>query len=139
MTSDQLDEQVVLRLLEVARGARLRAHAPYSSYRVGAAVLCEDGHIYGGCNVENASFGLTICAERVALFGSKAAGAGTPKMLAVVTEDGGSPCGACRQVMVEFNAQMPVIIAAADGEEYRVTSAGNLLPDSFELKPRDQK
>ena len=124
-------EMDYLRLLDVARDARLRAYAPYSKYQVGAAVLGADGVIYGGCNVENASYGLCMCAERVALHTAVAAGCPRPLAVAVVTKDGGSPCGACRQVMVEFNPSMPVIIAAADGEDYRVTTTAELLPDFF--------
>lgn len=129
-----------LRLIEAADTARLRAYAPYSKYQVGAAVLGEDSVIYGGCNVENASYGLCMCAERVALGAAVAAGCTKPTAIAIVTTDGGSPCGACRQVMVEFNANMRVIIAATgdgDGvgvnESYRVTTAAELLPDYFQF------
>lgn len=130
-----VSETEILRLLEAARDVRLRAYAPYSKYQVGAAVLGNDGHVYGGCNVENASYGLCMCAERVALGAAVSAASGTPRALAVVTADGGSPCGACRQVMVELNAEMPVIIAGANAEEYRTTTAAELLPDYFKLEP----
>ncbi len=124
-----------LRLIAAAGDVRLRAYAPYSKYKVGAAVLGEDGVIYGGCNVENASYGLGMCAERVALGAAVAAGCKKPTAIAIVTADGGSPCGACRQVLVEFNPQMRAIIAAQPGDEPganpRVTTAEDLLPDYF--------
>ncbi len=124
-----------LRLIEAAGAVRLRAYAPYSKYLVGAAVLGEDGVVYGGCNMENASYGLCMCAERVALGAAIAAGCGRPTAIAVVTADGGSPCGACRQVLVEFNPEMRVIIAAEQGaaETCRITTAAELLPDYFKL------
>lgn len=122
-----------LRLLEAARDSRLRAYAPYSKYLVGAAVLGDNAQVYGGCNVENASYGLCMCAERVAMGAAIAGGCEKPAALAVVTADGGSPCGACRQVMVELNPQMVVLIAAHNAEEYRATTAAELLPDYFTL------
>ena len=127
-------EQDILRLLEMARDVRLRAHAPYSKYHVGAAVLSDEGHIYAGCNVENASYGLCMCAERVALGTAVSEGCRTPIAIAVVTADAGSPCGACRQVMVEFNPEMTVIIAGAQANDYRITTAAELLPDYFTLE-----
>ena len=128
-----LPDETILRLLEVAREVRLRAYAPYSKYQVGAAVLGNDNHIYGGCNVENASYGLCNCAERVAIAASIAAGCTKPQAIAVVTADAGSPCGACRQVMVEFNPDMHVIIAGPNDEQARHTTAAELLPDYFRL------
>lgn len=130
---EPLSETEALRLLEAARDVRLRAHAPYSKYQVGAAVLGDGGHVYGGCNVENASYGLTMCAERVAIGAAVSGGCETPRAIAVVTSDGGSPCGACRQVLVEMNPAMIVVIAAHNSEEYRVTTAAELLPDYFRL------
>lgn len=140
------DEEVIgkleaQRLLEAARDVRLRAYAPYSKYLVGAAALCKDGQIYGGCNVENVSYPLCMCAERVAVASAIAAGAGAPLAIAVVTENGGSPCGACRQVLVEMNPEMTVLIGstavagAADKDAYRVTTAAGLMPDAFALPP----
>jgi cytidine deaminase len=126
-----LSETEILRLLEAARDVRLRAYAPYSTYQVGAAALGEDGHVYGGCNVENASYGLGMCAERVAMGSAVSSGCMKPVAIAVVTADGGSPCGACRQVLVELNPQMTVIIAGHNSEDYRVTTAADLLPDYF--------
>lgn len=137
MTDDspesELSDTTILRLLETAREVRLRAYAPYSRYQVGAAVLGDDNHIYGGCNVENASYGLCNCAERVAIASAIAAGCTKPKAIAVVTPDAGSPCGACRQVMAEFNPYMQVIIAGPNDEQARYTTAAALLPDFFRL------
>lgn len=132
--ADTLSDIEVLRLLEAARDVRLRAHAPYSKYQVGAAVLGDDGHIYGGCNIENASYGLTICAERIAIGAAVSKGVVKPRAIAVVTADAGSPCGACRQVLVEFNPQMTVIIAGHHDEKYRTIAAAELLPDYFKLE-----
>lgn len=129
----ELSELEIARLLEAARDVRLRAYAPYSKYQVGAAVLSADGQVCGGCNIENASYPLTICAERVAVGATIASGAGKPRAIAVVTENGASPCGACRQVLVEINPQMQVILAAVSGDTYRVTTAADLLPDRFEF------
>jgi len=130
-----LPESDILRLIETAREARHRAYAPYSEYLVGAAVLGEDGCIYGGCNVENASYGLCMCAERVALGAAVVAAARKPRAIAVVTKDGGTPCGACRQVMAELNPEMVVIIAAMDATQYRTTTVRELLPGFFTLPP----
>ncbi len=113
-----------------ALAARERAYAPYSHYTVGAAVLTEDGAIIYGCNVENAAYPSTICAERVALTSAIAQGHRRFRALAVATENGGSPCGACRQVMAELGAAMDVYIANAAGD-YRSTTVSDLLPLSF--------
>lgn len=110
--------------------ARERAYAPYSRYRVGAAVLTEDGSIILGCNVENAAYPATICAERVALTSAIAQGKHEFLAIAVVTEDGGTPCGICRQVMAELAPGLVVYISDGSGN-FRVTSIQALLPDSF--------
>lgn len=117
-------------LVAEALRARERAYAPYSGYRVGAAVLTEGGHVVHGCNVENAAYPATICAERVALTAAVAAGHTSFVALAVVTRDGGSPCGVCRQVMFELGPEMAVHVADENGQ-YRTTSARELLPDAF--------
>lgn len=118
-------------LLAAAREAYDRAYAPYSTYRVGAAVLGDDGQIYTGANVENAVYPLTMCAERVAIFRAVSAGVRTIEAVAVVTANGGSPCGSCRQVMREFGGpQMPVHIADTVGG-CRTRTLDDLLPDSF--------
>ena len=120
-------------LLEAALAARERAYAPYSKFLVGAAVRVESGKIYTGCNVENASYGLTVCAERNALFSAVGAGERKFTALCVVsdTEEPISPCGACRQVMAEF--KVPCIILAnlkGDVKEYTLEE---LLPYGFTL------
>ena len=120
-------------LLEAALAARERAYAPYSKFLVGAAVRAESGKIYTGCNVENASYGLTVCAERNALFSAVGAGERKFTALSVVgdTEEPISPCGACRQVMAEF--KVPCIILAnlkGDVKEYTLEE---LLPYGFTL------
>src|SRR6185503_17875211 len=89
-------------LFEAAAKVRAKAYSPYSNYGVGAAVLGEDGNVYSGCNVENASYGLSICAERSAVFSMVASGVQKAFRCAVVTKDGGTPCGACLQVLLEF-------------------------------------
>lgn len=119
-------------LIRRADAVRANAWAPYSGYRVGAALLTESGEVFEGTNVENASYGLTICAERAAVFAAVAAGHRKFAALALVTDDGGSPCGACRQVLAEFAPDLRVVIAAADGTR-RETTVASLLPDSFGL------
>lgn len=113
------------------------AHAPYSKYQVGAAVLTESGEVFGGCNVENASYGLTNCAERTAIFSAVAAGHKKFTAVAIVAAKAPTPypCGACRQVMAEFMADgCPVYIASAsDLDSFEETSVGALLPHSFKL------
>ena len=124
-------------LSRAALDTRLRAYAPYSKYRVGAAVLAEDGRIFAGCNVENASFGLTICAERTAVVSMIAAGARRFVAVVVVTggPEAGAPCGACRQTLFEFAGDAPVRMLAVDGAgrvvEERSSSVYALLPDAF--------
>ncbi len=117
-------------LMEQARLARTRAYAPYSQYPVGAAVLTEDGRIFTGCNVENAVYPLGLCAERVAIFKAVSEGYRDFRAIAVVTGNGGSPCGSCRQVMHEFAPDMIVFIGDEEGNIRRTTVA-ELLPDSF--------
>ncbi len=118
-------------LIAKAQKMRERAHAPYSRYTVGAAVLTSAGKIIGGCNVESSSYGLTCCAERVALFRAVAAGHSSFKALAVATENGGSPCGACRQVVWDLCGNIPIIIINENGKIEKTTSA-DLLPDAFD-------
>lgn len=112
--------------------ARREAYAPYSGFAVGAAILTEDGRIFTGCNVENASYGLTICAERVALFTAVAAGARRFRALAVACgKEPCSPCGACRQVLYEFAPDLLVIMADGDGQAWRTARLAELLPQGF--------
>lgn len=119
------------RLLREATVARANAHAPYSDFAVGAAVLDSGGRFHSGCNVENASFGLGVCAERNAVAAAVAAGARTIEALVVVTATSppATPCGACRQVMAEFG-DFPVILANLEGQSCS-TSVAELLPDAF--------
>ncbi len=122
-------------LIEAARKVRLHAYAPYSNYAVGAAVRTSDGRIFVGCNVENASYGLTVCAERVAVFSAVAAGAHEVVAVAICTPDGGAPCGACRQVLMEFTpAPDACIIWVVRPDELvaRYTLA-ELLPHAFRI------
>ena len=117
-------------LVQAAIEAATCAYAPYSGYAVGAALLTQDGHIYRGCNVENAAYGSAMCAERTAIFKAVSEGARHFEALAVATVNGGSPCGACRQVMGEFAPHLTVIIADFEGRA-RFTTLAELLPDNF--------
>lgn len=124
------DPTILDELVERARVAREHAYAPYSQFAVGAALLARSGRIYSGCNVENVSFGLSVCAERVAIWKAISEGEREFDALAVVTSTAGSPCGACRQVMAEFAPEMTVIIAGLDGTR-RVLTVAELLPEAF--------
>jgi cytidine deaminase len=122
------------RLLDLARRAAARAYAPYSRFPVGAAVLTASGRTATGCNVENASYGLTVCAERAAVFAAVAAG-GAERLAAVAVHSPRArpcpPCGACRQVLAEFGGDdLAVVLEAADGRP-EVTTLGALLPRAF--------
>ena len=124
------------RLLAAARAVRLRAHAPYSHFQVGAAVLDERDRIHVGCNVENASYGLTVCAERNAVATAIAAGALTIRAVAVVTgaDPPASPCGACRQVLSELaDGDAPVLMAGPRGQAHIRMTVAELLPAAFSL------
>lgn len=118
-------------LIDAARKARAHAYAPYSKYQVGAAVLAGSGRMYSGCNVENVSYGLSVCAERVAIFKAVSEGEREIAALAVVTENGATPCGACRQVLFELGSIARVIISKSDGT-FRESTLDDLLPDAFE-------
>ena len=123
--------------VSAAREARAHAHAPYSQFLVGAAVLDDQGRLHVGCNVENASYGLTTCAERNAIAAAVVAGARRITAVAVVTDADplASPCGACRQVLAEFADPAAVVILAAVRDAGTVAhTVGGLLPDSFRLK-----
>jgi cytidine deaminase len=124
------------RLLQAARKAMKNAYAPYSHFRVGAALLTARGRIFSGCNVENSSYGLTNCAERTAIFAAVAdSGPGlTIRAVAVVNDQGVpcSPCGACRQVIYEFGPEAAIIFQSAAG--WRVSPIAELLPEGFRLK-----
>ena len=128
-TSRDLD-----RLVAAATEARRRAYAPYSRYKVGAAVMTAKGEVFAGCNVENSTYGATICAERNAIGAMIAAGARHPIACAVVTggKEPGTPCGICRQVLAEFARDMPILMVADGGVKKRATLA-KLLPQAFRL------
>jgi cytidine deaminase len=125
-----LKEEVAQTLVRQAIEARQRAYVPYSSFPVGASLLTRSGKIFTGCNIENASYGLTVCAERVAIWKAVSEGETEFEALAVATNIGGSPCGACRQVMAEFAPDMPVLIADLSGQAID-TSVADLLPLAF--------
>lgn len=118
-------------LLRHASKARNLAYAPYSKFRVGAALLSKDGEIFTGCNVENASYGLTNCAERTAVFKAVSDGVTEFTAIAIAVPGGASPCGACRQVLNEFNPNMTIMLGNENGQLIRITSVDTLLPDAF--------
>lgn len=119
-------------LIKRAKKARQNAYSPYSKVRIGAAVLTSDGKIFAGCNIENSSFGLSICAERTAVFKAVSEGHKKLEAIAIVgeSEDFTRPCGACRQVLVEFGPEMRVIRRGVDGFSSDLSIA-ELLPEAF--------
>lgn len=120
-------------LIAIAKQARENAHAPFSNFRVGAALRAKSGRVYGGCNVENASYGLTCCAERVAIFKAISEGEHGFDAIAVVTDTDTltPPCGACRQLIWEFCGDVPVVLANLKGK-IEHESSGRLLPRPFD-------
>jgi cytidine deaminase len=122
-------------LIEAARQALAQAHAPYSNFRVGAAVRASDGRVFCGCNVENASYGLTVCAERVAIFNAISQGVRQLAAIAVCTEtdEPAPPCGACLQVMAEFAPELSIVLANTKGLTIAM-SLGELFPRPFRLE-----
>ncbi len=137
LTDAMEDRQNNKRLINLAREVANNAYAPYSQFKVGCVVVTERGNLYTGCNVENVSYGLTICAERTAVF--KAVSEEGPDMkikkilIFTATEKPATPCGACRQVLSEFGNDFEVISACTAGEEF-VKHIGELLPANFDLK-----
>ncbi|HEY70085.1 MAG TPA: cytidine deaminase [Anaerolineae bacterium] len=125
--SDQLRNELIERALKVRRNA----YAPYSKYAVGAALLADSGEIYTGSKVENSAYPVSMCAERSAIFQAVSEGERKFKAIVVATENGGSPCGSCRQVMSEFGLDMLVLMVDEDGKVCRESSVGALLPESF--------
>lgn len=119
-------------LQQAALVAQQQAYAPYSNYRVGAAVLGDDGQIYSGCNVENASYGLTVCAERNAIGAAVASGVRAVEALMVYSDGqtAATPCGACRQVIAEFTTSCPILCVSSEGNRVE-TSISELLPHAF--------
>jgi len=126
-----LNDETRKKLIELARQARRWAYAPYSHYAVGAALLTHSGKIYDGVNIENSAFPVTICAERVAIFKAVSEGERDFEALAVVTSNGGSPCGSCRQVLAEFGLDTLVIMADQDGNVTMEKTLRELLPGAF--------
>ncbi len=126
-----LDDQMQ-RLADAARTASQQAYCPYSRFSVGAALLTDDGRVFAGCNVENASYGLTICAERNATFQAVAAGARRVKAIAIYTPTAtaSAPCGACRQVLYEFGPDA-MVVSVCDGPEILKAKVSELLPAAF--------
>lgn len=118
-------------LIQSATEIRQWAYAPYSHYPVGAALLAASGRVYSGVNIENAAYPSSICAERVAVFKAVSEGERQFTAIAVVTINGGSPCGTCRQVLAEFGLDTVVIIADQSGKILQETTVGDLLPGSF--------
>jgi cytidine deaminase len=136
MTSQMLSEgETRQRLLDAARSARQNAHAPFSRFQVGAALETADGQVITGCNVENATYGLTICAERVAVF--KAISEGHRQFVRVAvaadTQEPTPPCGACRQILWEFGGDLEVILGNLEGEKARY-QLKDLLPHPFDAR-----
>ena len=119
-------------LIKVAALQRQRAHAPYSKYKVGAAIRTKRNKVHAGANVENASYGLTVCAERTAVFAAINSGDSAFDVIAVIIDGDRlpSPCGACRQVLAEFSPDMRVVLATTSGLR-KTTTLGELLPDPF--------
>jgi cytidine deaminase len=127
MLTNEQREKLIARAVD----AYHRAYAPYSDYSVGAAVLTKSGEVYDGVNVENAVYPLTLCAERVAIFKAVSEGEREFSALAVVTRNGGTPCGSCRQVMAEFARDMLVLVADLEGRVVGEYTVEDLLPDAF--------
>jgi cytidine deaminase len=120
-------------LLAIARGAKSNAHAPYSGFRVGAALLGDDGRVFTGVNVENASLGLSVCAERNAVASAVAQGVTRFRRLAIVTDSPDEPtmpCGVCRQVLWEFEHELPIVIESESGRRVQ-TDISQLFPMPF--------
>lgn len=131
MASISASDSTVQQLLEVAIAATQHAYVPYSQYRVGAALRAIDGTVYSGCNVESAAYSPTICAERTALVKAVSEGRREFDTIMVVTQNGGSPCGTCRQMLFEFAPELRVILADLEGRicgEYKLSE---LLPNGF--------
>jgi cytidine deaminase len=121
-------------LIAEANEVRLRAYAPYSKYQVGAALLTKSGKIFTGANVENAAYGVTICAERSAVFSAVSAGEREFSAIAIATHNGGSPCGSCREVLSEFGLDIEVFQVDDKGNIIQKNTVRGLLPGAFQSK-----
>ena len=118
-------------LIDLANAARQHAYAPYSKYHVGAALRTKTGRLFTGVNIENAAYPHTMCAERVAIFKAVSEGEKEFEAISVVTDNGGSPCGGCRQVLAEFGLDTLVLIANGDGKLLKEMTVQELLPEAF--------
>ena len=127
----KLEQEVKRDLIKTASQVRQWAYVPYSNYAVGAALLTSSGRVYDGVNIENAAYPVTVCAERVAIFKAISNGEREFQAIAVVTRNGGMPCGSCRQVMAEFSPGMTVIVADEQGKVVSETLLSDLLPGAF--------
>ncbi len=127
-----LTEQEIKSLIEQAKAARVNAYAPYSNYAVGAALRTKSGRVYTGVNIENAAYPAGICAERVAVFKAVSDGEREFEALALVTDNGGTPCGACRQVLAEFGLGTLLYITDSSGKQMKTMTVGELLPEAFQ-------
>lgn len=136
-SSPALQPAAVQSLVSAALAVRLRAHAPYSHFQVGAALLAEDGEVFVGCNVENASFSLTLCAERVAAVTAVTAQKRHWQAIAIASTGGVSPCGACRQFLSEFGRDLLVICVNAQSQSLQSYQLSELLPHAFDHIPRE--
>ncbi|HCR71989.1 MAG TPA: cytidine deaminase [Anaerolineae bacterium] len=130
----QMTKEEKQSLIDLANEARRRAYVPYSKYPVGAALCTKSGRLYTGVNVENAAYPQTMCAERVAIFKAVSEGETEFEVIAVVTNNGGSPCGGCRQVMAEFGLDTVVLLADGEGKLKKETTVNELLPEAFTPK-----
>ena len=128
--SDEVRQELIAKALE----ARKNAYVPYSHYPVGAALLTKSGKIYTGCNIENAAYPVTVCGERTAMFKAVSEGDRDFDTIVIATRDGGSPCGACRQVMAEFALDMDVICVDETGKPVIEMTVRELLPGAFTPK-----
>ncbi len=129
-----LTEEKQQDLIKKANQVRLKAYAPYSNYQVGAALLTTSGKIFTGANVENAAYGVTMCAERSAVFSAVSAGERDFVAIAVATHNGGSPCGSCRQVLSEFGLDIDVLQVDDQGKLIQQNTLRDLLPGAFQSK-----
>lgn len=126
-----VDQETISKLIERAKQARSHAYAPYSNYAVGAALLARSGEIFIGANVENAAYPSGMCAERSAVFAAAVNGERAFDAIVIVSENGGSPCGACRQVLSEFGINIQVVATDAGGSIALDTTLSELLPRDF--------
>ncbi len=124
-------------LIDLANEARRRAYVPYSNFPVGASLRTKSGRIFTGCNVESAAYPTSMCAERVAIFKAVSEGEKEFDVITVVTPNGGTPCGSCRQVMAEFGLDTVVLVANGEGRLVEETTVAGFLPGAF--TPKDMK